>query len=246
MPADVLDRIDDNEVASVPAAVRPEAEDRVLVAAAKSGNVDALEFLVRRHEWRILRVAQRVTRNREDAEDIVQQSFQKAFVHLHEFEERSSFSTWLTRIAINEAVMCLRKNRRTRAVWIDDLTPSEETALALQIPDPAASPERSYAQQETERFLFFAINQLTPGVRTAIQLCDLDEHSLKESAHLMGVSLTAVKSRVSRGRRELRKALKRFVMPVAMFGRESFDAKANGGISSVHSAVGYRKDRWRL
>jgi RNA polymerase sigma-70 factor, ECF subfamily len=187
-----------------------------------------------------------VTRNREDAEDIVQQSFQKAFGHLHKFEERSSFSTWLTRIAINEAIMCLRKNRRARAVWIDDLTPSEETALTLQIPDPSASPERSYVQQETERFLFSAINQLTPGVRTAIQLCDLDEHSLKESAHMMGVSLTAVKSRVSRGRRELRKALKRFAMPVAMFGRKSFDAGAVDGISSVHGAAGYRKDRWRL
>jgi RNA polymerase sigma-70 factor, ECF subfamily len=228
MPADVLDRIDEIDGAIVPDDILPKAEDRVLVAAAKSGSIGAFEVLVRRHQARILRVAQRVTRNREDAEDIVQQSFQKAFGHLHKFEERSSFSTWLTRIAINEAIMCLRRHR-ARAVWVDALTPSKEAALTLQIPDSSASPERNYARVEIERFLFFAINQLTPGVRTAIQLCDLEEHSLKESAHMMGLSVTAVKSRVSRGRRELRKTLKRLVTPAALFGRESFDGEATSG-----------------
>jgi RNA polymerase sigma-70 factor, ECF subfamily len=221
MPADVLDRIDEIDEAK--------AEDRVLVAAAKSGSISAFEVLVRRHQVRILRVAQRVTCNRQDAEDIVQQSFQKAFGHLHKFEERSSFSTWLTRIAINEAIMCLR-SRRARPITVEALTPGKETALTtLQIPDPSASPERSYARAETERFLFFAINQLTPGLRTAIQLCDLDEHSLKESAQMMGLSVTAVKSRVSRGRRELRKTLQRFVTPTALFGCESFDGEATSG-----------------
>jgi RNA polymerase sigma-70 factor, ECF subfamily len=229
MLANIPDRIDENAEALVPDDILLQAEDGALVAAAKSGNIGAFEVLVKRHQGRILRVAQRVTRNREDAQDIVQQSLQKAFGHLHKFEERSSFSTWLTRIAINEAIMCLR-SRRARAVWVDVLTPSEEAALTtLQIPDPSASPERNCAQRETERFLFFAINQLNPGVRTAIQLCDLEEHSLKESAHMMGLSVAAVKSRVSRGRRELRKTLKRFVTPTALFGCESFDGEATRG-----------------
>jgi RNA polymerase sigma-70 factor (ECF subfamily) len=229
MLADVLDRIGENHEAVVPDEILFEAEDGALVTAAKSGNIGAFDVLVKRHRGRILRVAQRVTRNREDAEDTVQQSFQKAFGHLHKFEERSSFSTWLTRIAINEAIMCLRR-RRAKGLWVDGLTPSKEASrTSLQIADPSANPERSYARVETEQFLFFAINQLTPGVRMAIQLCDLDEHSLKESAHLMGLSVTAVKSRVSRGRRELRKTLKRFVTPAALFGCESLDGEATSG-----------------
>ena len=88
----------------------------------RSGSSHAFDVLVERHARRILCVAQRVTRSREDAEDVVQQSFQKAFVHLQKFEGRSSFSTWLTRIAINEALMCLRTNHRAHVVSIDELT----------------------------------------------------------------------------------------------------------------------------
>ena len=229
MPANVLDRIDENAKALVPDDILLEAEDGALVAAAKSGSTGAFEVLVKRHQGRILRIAQRVTRNREDAEDVLQQSFQKAFAHLEKFEERSSFLTWLTRIAINEAIMCMR-SRRARTVCIDVLTPSEEAArTTLQISDPSASPETSCAQRETERFLFSAINRLTPGLRMAIQLCDLEEHSLKESAKMMGLSVPAVKSRVSRGRRELRKTLRRFVTPAALFGCGSFDGEATNG-----------------
>jgi RNA polymerase sigma-70 factor (ECF subfamily) len=211
MPADFVDRIDDNEAAFAPIGSPAGTEDMVLVAAAKSGSSHAFEVLVERHAPRILRVAQRVTGNREDAEDIVQQSFQKAFVHLQKFEGRSSFSTWLTRIAINEALMCLRTNRGASAVSIDELIAGKEPALALQIPDLGPSPERSYSQQERERILSFAMNQLTPGVRTAIQLCELEERSLKESAQMMGVSVAAAKSRVLRGRRKLCETLKRYV-----------------------------------
>jgi RNA polymerase sigma-70 factor (ECF subfamily) len=231
MLANIPDRIDENDEALVPDDILLQTEDGALVAAAKNGSIGAFDVLVERHQGRILRIAQRVTRNREDAEDVVQQSFQKAFGHLHKFEERSSFSTWLTRIAINEAIMCMR-SRRARTVSVDVLTPNKEAALTtLEIPDPSASPETRCAQRETERFLFFAINRLTPGVRTAIQLCDLDERSLKESAHLMGLSVAAVKSRVSRGRRELRKTLKRFVTPGAStvrFVRATTDGGCDG------------------
>jgi RNA polymerase sigma-70 factor (ECF subfamily) len=227
MPADFLERIDDNEAAFAPMGNLAGTEDMVLVAAAKSGSSHAFEVLVKRHARRILRAAQRVTGNREDAEDIVQQSFQKAFVHLQEFEGRSSFSTWLTRIAINEALMCLRTNDRTSAVSIDELITGEGAAFALEVPDLGPSPERSYSQQERKRILSLAINQLTPGIRTAIQLCELDERSLKESAQMMGVSVAAAKSRVLRGRRKLRETLKRYVSPTWMTGSKRLPISAD-------------------
>ena len=195
MAADLQNRVADNEVAVVPFGSLADTEDMVLVAAARSGSSHAFEVLVKRHARRILRVAQRVTGNRE------------AFVHFQKFEGRSSFSTWLTRIAINEALMCLRTKDRASAVSIDELTTSEEAAPPLQIPDSGPSPELSYSQQERERILSFAMNQLTPGIRTAMQLCELDERSLKESAQMMGVSVAAAKSRVLRGRRKLRETL---------------------------------------
>src|SRR6266852_6568666 len=102
-------------------------EEAALVLAAKRGDGHAFEILIERYQRRILAVARRFTRIREDAEDIVQQSFQKAFVHLHKFEEKSSFSTWLMRIAINEALMWLRRGHGLREVSIDDLSGNEES-----------------------------------------------------------------------------------------------------------------------
>jgi RNA polymerase sigma-70 factor (ECF subfamily) len=213
MATGFADRIGGNEPAPAAISSLGSAEDLVLVAAAKSGSGHAFDVLVERHSRRIRRVAQRVTRGRQDAEDVVQQSFQKAFVQLQKFEGRSSFSTWLTRIAINEALMWLRTNHRARVVSIDEITNSEESAHVLQIRDLGASPEGSCSQRERERILLFAMKQLTPGIRTALQLYDLDERSLKESARMMGVSVATAKSRVFRGRRKLRETLKRRLEP---------------------------------
>ena len=204
-----------------------EGDESALIAAAKNGNARAFEALIARYQRRILSVALRRARVRQDAEDIVQQSFQKAFVHLQEFEGRSSFSTWLTRIAINEALMCLRTNRGASAVSIDELITGEGAAFALEVPDLGPSPERSYSQQERKRILSLAINQLTPGIRTAIQLRELDERSLKESAQMMGVSIAAAKSRVLRGRRKLRETLKRYVSPTWMTGSKRLQISAD-------------------
>jgi RNA polymerase sigma-70 factor, ECF subfamily len=237
MPTDISDTLDDSEVVVAPMVIAPETEDIVLVAAAKGGNVHAFEVLVKRHERRFLRLAQRVTRNREDAQDVVQKSFQKAFVHLYKFEERASFSTWMTRIVINEAAMCLRANRRVRVVGIDELAPREEPVVGFEFPDSCPSPEQSYSQQEAVRMLSFAIRQLPPGVRTAIKLYYLDDQSLKESAQLMGLSVAAVKSRVMRGRRKLHQTLKRFVRPVRTFVGGSFETSAHANTGSPSSAV---------
>ena len=180
-----------------------------LVLAAQNGEGQAFEILVERHQRRILGVARGFTRNREDAEDIAQQSFQKAFIHLHKFEGKSCFSTWLTRIAINESLMLLRRGRGLREVSINDLSGNEETALGLEMPDTRAGPESAFLQGERNRILSEAMDKLTPGIRTAIQLRELGELSTKEAARVMGLSVSAVKARVFHGRRKLRQVLKK-------------------------------------
>jgi RNA polymerase sigma-70 factor (ECF subfamily) len=179
----------------------------MLVAAAKKGEGAAFAMLVERHKPRMFFAALRITRNREDAEDAVQQSLHKAFVHLHSFAGRSSFSTWLTRVAINEALMLLRKNRGWREVLSDDLNGSEDSATALQVPAATLDPEASYSQREWVRMLSSAMNELKPGMRKAIQLRELDERSMEETARIMGISVGAAKARVFHGRRKLRESL---------------------------------------
>src|ERR1700681_2944930 len=152
MPAGLLDRVDDNEAPFAPIGSLAGAEDMVLVAAAKSGSSHAFEVLVERHARRILRVAQRVIGNREDAEDIVQQSFQKAFVHLQKFEGRSSFSTWLTRIAINQSLMKLR-TRRSRELHLDPPAATDDTHFCAEIAGDAPTPEQLCWQEELQRLL---------------------------------------------------------------------------------------------
>jgi RNA polymerase sigma-70 factor (ECF subfamily) len=204
-----------------------------LVASAKAGSATAFDELFMRYEARMFRIALRITRNQEDAEDIVQQSFQKAFVHLNKFEGESSFSTWLTRIALNESLMLLRKIRGLREVSIDNLSGNEETAFALEIPDSGPGLECSYSQREQERILSVAINKLTPGLRTAIELRELDELSIQETARRMGLSVEAVKGRLFHGRRKLRKTLSRSAKSIRVSGKQALRlSPATKGISS--------------
>jgi len=177
-------------------------EEAALVLAAKSGDGHAFEILIKRYQRRLLAIARRFTRIREDAEDIVQVSFQKAFVHLHKFEGKSSFSTWVTRIAINEALMWLRRGHGLREVSIDDLSGNEETALRPEMRDSRADPESVFLQRERTRILSAAMDKLAPGIRTAIELRELSELSTEEAARVMGLSVAAVKGRVFHGRRK--------------------------------------------
>src|ERR1700704_1055650 len=175
MPTKLVDNIDKQEAAIAFIDSLPGKGDMTLVAAAKNGNRKAFEILVKRHQQRIFFVARRITRRREDAEDVVQQSFQKAFTHLGEFEGRSAFSTWLTRIAITEALMLLRRSRGLREVFIDYLNGNEETTTPLEVPDSSPDPEASYSQREWVEMLSLAMNELPYGTRRAIQLRELDE-----------------------------------------------------------------------
>lgn len=191
-----------------------ERSDASLVMAAKTGDRVAFDVLIARHERKVLFTALRITRNREDAEDVVQQSFQKAFINLPRFEGRSSFSTWLTRIVLNEALMLKRSHWRSREVSLDASNAKEESKKVLEIVDASPSPESRFSQLERSRLLFSAMNGLKPGIRTALEVCDLDERSARESANALGVSVSAVKSRVTRGRRALRETLKRDMLPM--------------------------------
>jgi len=178
--------------------------DGVLVAATRRGDPDAFEKLVLRYEKRIFAVAQRITKNREDAEDIAQETFHKAFLHLDGFQEKSLFSTWLTRIAINQSLMLVRRRRRSESVEVppvdsEDLVESISATFA----DRSPNPEESCWRRERTDLLAKAINQLGPVIRRTILLRDIEERSAKETAQLLDVTIPAVKSRVCRGRREL-------------------------------------------
>ena len=221
MPAKFIDSIDEEQVAIASIDSLPDEGALALVAAAKGGNLQAFEVLVERHERRIFFVAWRMTGTREDAEDVVQQTFQKAFTHLCKFEERSSFSTWLTRIAINEALMLLRKRRGLREMFIDDLSGNEETTTVPEVPDSSPDPEVSYSQREREKILSSSLDELSHGTRRAIQLRELDGRSTEETARIMGISVGAVKARVFHGRRKLRQKLKRYVGSAWTSGRGS-------------------------
>jgi RNA polymerase sigma-70 factor (ECF subfamily) len=211
MPEELLDAIGGANATSYSRDRLVAVQDASLVAGAKAGDARAFELLVQQHEGKIFLLAQRMTRNREDAEDVVQQSFHKAFIHLKKFQGESLFSTWLTRIAINEALMLLRRRRGTREVAIAESNTEDETALPLDVPDGGPNPEDSFLRREQERILSAALNQLTPGMREAIELRELGELSTGETAKVMGLSVGAVKARVFHGRRKLRETLKRYV-----------------------------------
>jgi RNA polymerase sigma-70 factor (ECF subfamily) len=206
--------------------------DTTLVTAAQQGNREAFGILVERHEKKVFFFALRMTRNRQDAEDVVQQSLQKAFSHINKFEGKSSFSTWLTSVATNEALMLLRKKRGSRDLPIGDASGNEETAIAPEIPDSSPGPEDNYSQHERKQILSAAMNQLTPGVRKAIELRELRELSTEETARVMGLTVQAVKGRVFHGRKKLREILKRIVESTWRSGRQTLVESRNAkGIS---------------
>jgi len=176
--------------------------DDALVAAARCGERDAFGKLVIRYKPRVFAIAHRITNNREDAEDVVQDAFHNAFRHLKNFRNESRFSTWLTRIAMNEALMLLRKRRRsveTLSANTDDYLDSASGGLS----DRGPTPEQSFWHRERIEFLTQAIDRLGPTIRKTIVLCDIQEHSLEETARMVGASISAVKSRLRRGRRRL-------------------------------------------
>jgi RNA polymerase sigma-70 factor (ECF subfamily) len=183
-------------------------DEHLLVAAAKAGDASAFEELVNRYERKIFRLTMNITRNREDAEDAMQDAFMKAYSHLDKFQEESRFYTWLVRIAANEALMRLRK-RRPNQLSLDEPIESEDDFIPQQIEDWGPSPEQRYAQTEMRDILRGVIDELTPDFRLVFLLRDVEGLSTEETAEAVGISEAAVKSRLLRGRLKLRQKLNR-------------------------------------
>ena len=186
--------------------------DAELIDATKRGEGRAFEILVKRHQKRVFSVAFGISRNHEDAEDISQQCFMKAFVHLGTFSGQSTFSTWLTRIAINEALMSLRRARSQKAVSIHEVLNDDGTSAPFEIPDASEGVEERYAQIEKARLISAATDKLTPDIRRTLQLT-LEDRTVTESAKILRVSVSTVKARLFRARRKLRPTLTRLLKP---------------------------------
>ncbi len=184
-----------------------EMSDALLVSTAKSGDGDAFVELSKRHYRKVFYETYRITRNREDAEDAFQDSLLRAFSHLDNFQERSSFSTWLTRIAINSALMILRKRRNYFEFSLDETDDASGNSERWEIQYLADDPETSYARREREALLREAIRRLPPRCREAVELWQASEYTAREIAQALGISVPAVKSRLSRARLTLRAEL---------------------------------------
>jgi RNA polymerase sigma factor (sigma-70 family) len=170
----------------------------------------ALSFdeLIAPHVEKIFRTAYRITRNREDAEDAMQDALLQALLHFADFDGRSAFGTWLTRIAINSSLMILRKRKNARTVSLDGASDSEDSKTFQEVRDPAPDAEERYLQKERETTLRDAINALRPSLRNVVELGDLGERSTRETAETIGVSVSAAKARLFHAREALRKSRK--------------------------------------
>jgi RNA polymerase sigma-70 factor, ECF subfamily len=185
-------------------------EELARVNAARAGDVDAFAQLVRKYDRNVFRIANHITQNREDAEDVVQDAFLKAFQNLDRFQGQSKFYTWLVRIAVNEALMRLRKRRNARTVSIDEDVETDEGSMPREVADWSPNPEQQYGTSELGEILTKTINGLSPGFRTVFVLRDIEGLSTEETAEALGLSVPAVKSRLLRARLQLRDRLDRY------------------------------------
>ena len=186
------------------------SDELALVQAAKAGDVSAFEQLVKRYDRNVFRIAQHITQNREDAEDVVQDAFLKAYENLEQFQGQSKFYTWLVRIAVNEALMKLRRRRPERMVSLDEEVKTEEDSMPREVADWSPNPEQLYSQSELRDILSKTIQGLPPGFRTVFVLRDVEGLSTEETAEALDLSIPAVKSRLLRARLQLRERLNRY------------------------------------
>lgn len=193
-----------------PKVEEPVSEELMLVNAARGGDVGAFEGLVRKYDRNVFRIANHITQNREDAEDVVQDAFLKAFQNLGQFQGQSKFYTWLVRIAVNEALMRLRRRRPERMVSLDEDINTGEDTIPREVADWAPNPEQLYNQSELREILQKTIQGLPPSFRTVFVLRDVEGLSTEETADALGLSIPAVKSRLLRARLQLRERLTKY------------------------------------
>jgi RNA polymerase sigma-70 factor, ECF subfamily len=204
----------------------PVSDELALVNAAKAGDVSAFEQLVKRYDRNVFRIAQHITHSREDAEDVVQEAFLKAYSNLAQFQGQSKFYTWLVRIAVNEALMKLRRRRPERFVSLDEDVKTEEDSLPREVADWSPNPEQLYNQSELRDILSRTIQGLPPTFRTVFVLRDVEGLSTEETAEALDLSVPAVKSRLLRARLQLRERLNRY-----------FQKRENGNENGINGDV---------
>ena len=185
-------------------------DESALVAKAQAGDTAAFGELVSRYQNKIYRLAKHITQNDEDAEDVLQEAFLKAYEHIGGFQGNSKFYTWIVRIAVNEALMKLRKRKTDRTVPLDEPVDTGEEMVNREIAVWEDNPEQRYSQEEMQQILNEAVQDLKPDFRTVFVLRDIEELSTEETAEALGISVPAVKSRLLRARLQLREKLTRF------------------------------------
>jgi len=184
-------------------------DESALVAKAREGDNAAYNELVNRYSTKIYRLAKHITQHDEDAEDVLQETFLKAFEHLGDFQGQSKFYTWIVRIAVNESLMKLRKRKSDRTVPLDEPLDTGEDTVVREIAVWDENPEQQYSREELATILDEAVQSLRPVFRTVFVLRDIEELSTEETAEALGLSVPAVKSRLLRARLQLREKLTR-------------------------------------
>lgn len=195
-------------------------DETTLVAQAREGDTRAFGELVRRYEGKIFRLAQHITQNREDAEDVLQETFMKGYEHLDQFQGNSKFYTWIVRIAVNQALMKLRRRKTDKSVSLDETIDTGEDTIVREIAAWDENPEQKFSREELGEVLDTAIQGLEPLYRSVFVLRDIEEMSTEETAEALNISVPAVKSRLLRARLQLREKLTRY------FKRKGDDAFA--------------------
>jgi RNA polymerase sigma-70 factor (ECF subfamily) len=185
-------------------------EDMAFVQACKRGDVSAFEELVKRYDRKLFRIAQHVTQNREDAQDVVQEAFLKAFRNLDQFREKSQFSTWLVRITINQSLMKVRKAHRKKEVRIEQDSQVETSERTLDFADWAPNPEERYRASELREILLKALRTLQPALSLVFVLRDVEGLSTEQTSEALDLTQAAVKTRLMRARLQLRDRLSKY------------------------------------
>lgn len=185
-------------------------DEGTLVTRARGGDNLAFSDLVKRYEAKIFRLAQHITQNREDAEDVLQETFLKAYEHLDQFQGNSKFYTWIVRIAVNQALMKLRRRKTDKSVSLDETIDTGEDTVTREIAAWDEDPEQRFSREELGEILNTSIEGLTPTYRSVFLLRDVEDLSTEETAEALNISVPAVKSRLLRARLQLREKLTRY------------------------------------
>ncbi len=182
--------------------------DDQLVVMAQAGDNVAFTELVERHQPTCKRLALSILRDQSDAEDEVQNALWKAYEHLGQFQQDAKFSTWLSRIVVNQCLMRLRKDRRAKFLYLDEGVAGEEV-MTLDLPDVAETPEEALAHLEIGHVLKTEINRIPPMLRDVFMLRDVEELPMPDVASRLGITIAAAKSRLLRARLELRERMEK-------------------------------------